>query len=155
MQINGVDSVVPRDDCWKCVYSEFTKQQLFCTPPTARCPWITLSALMEQPFVTNSQGEFTFFFLQPLTWKSWITPIWGVVVNEIFQGNKIYNVKGQGTFQKKYLSSYFNLKQKWKLEHGCGLLLTEVRREDCLVQLWARRGWCALKSRKQRCASGK
>lgn len=146
--------MVPRDGCWKSIYAKFINHQLLCTLLTTRCPWITCSAVVEQHFVTNGQSEFT-FFSQILTWKSWITPTWGLVVIQICQGNKKCYVKGQSTFLKKYLSSYFTPEKKRKLKWGCGLLLSAVWCEDCSVQLWVRRGWCALKSRKLKIASGK
>lgn len=90
------------------------------------------------------------FFFQPLTWNSWVTPIQSLVVIKIFQGNK-----GKSTSQKKYLSSYFNLKHKWKLKHGCGLLPPAVWWEDCLVQLCVKERMMCTKKQETKICLGK
>lgn len=94
-----------------------------------------------------------FCFSQILTWKYWITPTWGLVEIEICQGNKKCYVKEQGTFLKKYLSSYFIPKiKKGSSDETMVWSWSAVWCEDYSVQLWVRRGWCALKSTKLKLA---
>lgn len=149
--------MVPRNGCWKGVYAEFIKRQLLCTLLPTRCPWITCSAVVEQHFLTSGHSELTFFFPpQILTWKSWIAPTWGLVVAEICQGNKKMLCERAKHFPEEiFIFLFYNFKKKRKLKWGCGLLVSAAWCEDCLVQLWVRRGWCALKSRKLKIASGK